>query len=83
MNRLPAIVATLAETRPIEAALVESQVAATEGRLQDAAGVLSGLLESAPPGFAAWTLPLEPLLHQLSGTKEFAVVLGRLADRAR
>jgi hypothetical protein len=41
------------------------------------------VLVDAPAGFAAWTLPVEPLLSQLHGTQEFTDMLGRLADRAR
>jgi tetratricopeptide (TPR) repeat protein len=82
-SRLPAIVATLARTRPIEAALVESQIQATEGRLQEAGARLCTLLSSAPQGFAAWSLPIEPFLRELSGTKDFTTALAHLAERAR
>ena len=41
------------------------------------------LLENAPPGFACWTIPVEPFLAQLSGSKEFVTVHERLAERSR
>jgi DNA-binding winged helix-turn-helix (wHTH) protein/Flp pilus assembly protein TadD len=81
--RLPAIVATLAQTRPIEAALVESQIHAMEGRPQESGARLCGLLHSAPQGFAAWSIPIEPFLRELSGTKDFTLALARLAERAQ
>jgi hypothetical protein len=81
-RRLPAIVESLTGARPIEAALVESQILAIEGKPDAASATLCRLLESAPPGFAAWTIPVEPWLHQLYGTKEFTGVLHRLAERA-
>ena len=80
---LQGIVSTLAATRPFEAALVESQILAAEGQARGASAVLCTLLENAPPGFAAWTIPVEPFLHQLTGSHEFATILTRLADRAR
>jgi DNA-binding winged helix-turn-helix (wHTH) protein/Flp pilus assembly protein TadD len=82
-RELPAILKALSAARPIEAALVESQMLAAEGKTEEAGAVLCRLLESAPPGFAGWTLPIEPLLNQMHGTKEFTVVLQRLAERAR
>jgi len=58
-------------------------VLANEGKVAQASAVLCSLLESAPPGFAAGTIPIEPFLNQTLGTQEFAEVLQRLADRAR
>jgi hypothetical protein len=74
---------TLEVTRPIEAAIVRSQVLAAEGKFQDADAILCKSLDEAPPGFAAWTLPIEPFLLQVAGTKAFAAALLRLAERAR
>ena len=82
-RKLPSIRQRLAGARPLEAALVEGQVLANEGKVAQASAVLCSLLESAPPGFAAWTIPIEPFLNQTLGTQEFAEVLQRLADRAR
>jgi tetratricopeptide (TPR) repeat protein len=81
-ERLPAIVKTLAQTRPIEAALVESQILADGGQSAAASALLRKCLASAPPGFAGWTIPVEPCLLQLSGTKAFTEVLQALAERA-
>jgi DNA-binding winged helix-turn-helix (wHTH) protein/Tfp pilus assembly protein PilF len=81
-RRLPGIVEKLAGARPIEAALVESQRLATGGDLAAASARLCNVLESAPPGFAAWTVPIEPFFYELQGTQEFAGVLARLAERA-
>jgi DNA-binding winged helix-turn-helix (wHTH) protein/Flp pilus assembly protein TadD len=78
-----AILGTLAMTRPIEAAIVHSQVLAVEGKTQEAGAVLCKALDDAPPGFTAWTVPIEPLLLQLTGTTSFTAALGRLAARAR
>jgi adenylate cyclase len=83
LNRLTAILETLARSRPIEARLVESQRLAADGKAVQAGSLLGELLETAPPGFAGWTLPVDPLFRQLHGTKEFTNALRRLADRAR
>jgi hypothetical protein len=80
---LQKVQARLAGTRAIEAALVESQAQATGGHVETACAVLCSLLDTAPPGFAGWTIPIEPLLFQLHGSKEFLAVLRRLADRAQ
>ena len=80
---LAAIVERLDEGRPIEAGLVRSQILATEGRSGEAGAALCRVLESAPPGFAGWTIPIDPFLAQVHGTKAFADVRGRLAQRAR
>ena len=70
-------------TRPIEAAIVRSQLLAVEGKRQEADAVLCKALDDAPPGFAAWTLPIEPFLLQLAGTQAFTAALARLSERAR
>ena len=82
-QRLAAIVRTLTVSRPIEAKLVESQLLAADGKFEQAAETLHRLLETAPPGFAAWTLPVDPLFRQLHGRKAFTDVLQQLAERAR
>ena len=83
VRALAKIQARLAGTRPIEAALVESQAQATGGHVETACAVLCSLLDTAPPGFAGWTIPIEPLLFQPHGSKAFLAVLRRLADRAQ
>jgi tetratricopeptide (TPR) repeat protein len=82
-RKLPPILETLRRWRPIEARLVESQQLAVDGSLEPAADRLCELLETAPPGFAAWTLPVDPLFAQLHDNKRFADVLHRLGERAR
>jgi DNA-binding winged helix-turn-helix (wHTH) protein/Tfp pilus assembly protein PilF len=82
-RRARAILETLSRTRPIEAAIVQGQVLAIEGKNQDAGAVLCKALDGAPPGFAAWTVPIEPLMLQLTETKTFTAVLERLSARAR
>ena len=47
-----------------------------------AAAVLLDALKKAPPGFACWTLPIEPAFRQVIGASEFAPVLEILAARA-
>jgi DNA-binding winged helix-turn-helix (wHTH) protein/Flp pilus assembly protein TadD len=81
-RRLPAILEQLRAARPIEAALVEAQMLAATGQADAAGAVLSKLFESAPPGFAGWTVPIDPLFVQLQGTPAFAAALERLAERA-
>jgi DNA-binding winged helix-turn-helix (wHTH) protein/tetratricopeptide (TPR) repeat protein len=73
----------LERAQTIEAGRVRALVLASQGRLAEAVETLGRLIESAPPGFACWTLPVEPFLTQLSGFKGFATILERLAERAR
>jgi hypothetical protein len=73
---------TLAATRPIEAAIGHGQALAVEGKSHDAGAALCKALHEAPPGFAGWTLPIEPLLLQLTGTNAFTAALSRLSERA-
>ena len=76
-------VGSLTRRRPIESAIARSQLLSAQGQLSEAAQVLERLLAEAPPGFAAWTLPIDPLLRPLHDLRGFAKVLVRLADRAR
>jgi DNA-binding winged helix-turn-helix (wHTH) protein/Flp pilus assembly protein TadD len=82
-RKLQTIVTTLSRSRPVEAALVESQILATEGKPADAGALLCKMLESAPAGFAGWTLRVEPFFLQLQGTEAFSAALRTLAGRAR
>jgi DNA-binding winged helix-turn-helix (wHTH) protein/Flp pilus assembly protein TadD len=82
-GRLPALLEQLRASRPIEAALVEAQMLAGAGQADAAGAILGTLFESAPPGFAGWTVPIDPLFVQLHGTAAFAAVRERLAERAR
>jgi hypothetical protein len=82
-DRVHHTLTTLTASRPVEAALVRAQLLAALCNGDEAVGVLSRLVNDAPPGFAAWTVPAEPLLRELTAVKGFAAVLARLADRAR
>ena len=54
---------------------------AVAGRDDDAIEVLGTLLKDAPPGFAGWTIPIEPLLAQLKVRPAFGRILSQLAER--
>jgi len=82
-RHLTAILRALGESRPIEAKLIDSQRLTADGQFDRAAATLSELLETAPPGFAAWTLPVDPLFRQLHAAQGFTAVLQKLAERAR
>jgi DNA-binding winged helix-turn-helix (wHTH) protein len=79
-----AAVSTLTQARPAEGAIVGSQLLAARADEAAAVASLARLLDAAPPGFTAWTLPVEPflLLRQAHAAKGFAAVLRHLADRA-
>jgi len=72
----------LSATRPIEAAVVQSHLLAAEGRAAEASAILCTMLDAAPPGFAAWTLPIEPLLLQANAAEALGPALKRLSERA-
>jgi hypothetical protein len=63
--------------------MVESQMLAIDGHPDSADAVLCKALDEAPPGFAAWTLPVESLLLQPARTKGLPAALLRLSERAR
>ena len=66
-----------------DAALVRAQMLAVQGHELEAAGLLAEAVSDAPPGFAGWTVPVEPFLLQIADRTVFAPVFSRLADRAR
>ena len=68
--------------KPLEAALVRTQLLAAQGREADAADVARAAIREAPPGFAGWSLPIEPLL-QPTDRQALTSVFALLADRAR
>ena len=74
---------TLARTRPVEAALVRAQLLTVRKDCNSAVVALEGLLRDGEPGFAAWTLPVEPFLRELHPSKGFTAILAQLAERAR
>jgi DNA-binding winged helix-turn-helix (wHTH) protein len=77
-----AALAVMDGTKPIEAALIRAQLLAAQGREAAAAEVARAAISDAPPGFAGWSLPIEPLL-QTTGKVALASVLALVADRAR
>jgi DNA-binding winged helix-turn-helix (wHTH) protein/Flp pilus assembly protein TadD len=77
------ILTVLDRARPVEAALVRAQVFTGRGDYDSAMASLAAMLDAAPPGFAGWTIPVEPLLKELHQTQGFAGILTRLAERAR
>ena len=56
-----------AHRRPIEATIARAHVCRRRASCIEAADMLGRLLADAPPGFAAWTLPIDPLLRPLRG----------------
>src|SRR5262249_36995037 len=83
LENVEAAQSVLSRCRPIEAGIVRAELLTARGDRDSAVAALDRLLRDAPPGFAGWTLPADFFIRQLSGTKGFAAVLGRLADRAR
>jgi tetratricopeptide (TPR) repeat protein len=73
----------LDRTKPIEAALVRAQSQAAQGHGPAAAEGLLGALGNAPPGFAGWSLPVDPFLLQAPVRQALTPVFSLLADRAR
>jgi hypothetical protein len=51
-------------------------------RLDESIDVLEQFLDQAPPGFAAWSLPIDPLLRSLDGREHYEGVRIRLSARA-
>lgn len=76
-------VAVLERSRPIEAALVRAQILAARRDDALAIATLDRMLDTSPPGFLGWTIPVEPFLKELHRTQGFAGILTRLAVRAR
>ena len=76
-------VVALARSRPIESVTARAQLLCAQGQAAAAVRLLERLLVEAPPGYAAWTLPIEPLCRPLHRLDAFEKVLGRLAERAR
>jgi DNA-binding winged helix-turn-helix (wHTH) protein/tetratricopeptide (TPR) repeat protein len=69
--------------RAAEAAMTAASAHAAVNRVDEAIAALLTLLTEAPPGFAGWTVPIEPLLVDLKPWPSFRAVLARLAERAR
>ena len=62
--------------RPYYSAMIAAALMVERGRPQEAVRQLEGLLADAPPGFVAWTLPVEPLLRPLHAHPAFRASSG-------
>jgi tetratricopeptide (TPR) repeat protein len=82
LDRAEAALTQLDRSKPFEAALVRGQWLAAQGRADAAADTLAGVLEQAPPGFAGWTIPVEPHLTQIADSEALTKIVARLAERA-
>jgi adenylate cyclase len=83
LDRAWRALAELRETgRTAEAGMATAFAHAVAGRAHDAVAALTRLLADAPPGFAGWTIPIEPLLADLRTQPAFRGVVARLAERA-
>jgi hypothetical protein len=77
------VLETMDRAKPIESALVRAQVLASRGNASAAADLIAGAVNNAPPGFAGWSVPVEPFLRQLTDSKAFAPVSLLLSERAK
>ena len=66
-----------------EATLAEALHHAVRGREDAAIACLQTLFDRAETAFSGWTIPVEPLLHDLRAKPAFHPTLTRLAERAR
>ena len=66
----------------VDVALVQACRLAAAGARVEAADVLERTLAKAPPGNAAWLLPVEPLLHVAAHPDIWARALAHLRNRA-
>ncbi len=73
----------LDRTKPIESALVRAQLLAVQTHGQAAADLLANTINDAPPGFAGWSLPVEPFILQVTDKTVFTPVFSLLSGRAR
>jgi hypothetical protein len=78
-----AAVRALERRQPVEGAIARAQLLTAQARADAAIDLLARLLRQAPPGFAAWSLPIDPLFAPLHRIPGFAAVLQHLAERAR
>ena len=83
MQRGLAAIELLRESkRPVEAATAMALHHAVSGQADQAASVLEEMLSSAPPGFAGWSIPVDPALLPIESEPPFRQVLSPLASRA-
>jgi DNA-binding winged helix-turn-helix (wHTH) protein/Tfp pilus assembly protein PilF len=76
-------IAGMRADKPIQAGLATGVLLARQGDITAAAVALEAVLAAAPPGFAGWQLPIQPLLRDVADTPSLKAVLARLAQRAR
>ncbi len=69
--------------RSAEAAMATAFWHVVCGRPNEAIAALDQMLTVAPPGFAGWTIPVEPFFYTLRAESAFDTLLTRLAERAR
>jgi len=82
LARADAVSPVLDRSRPVEAAVVRAARHVAAGRLSDASQTLAAMLKGAPPGFAGWAIPVEPLFRDLVQDQSFTAVSELLAARA-
>ena len=68
--------------RVTEGAVAHSMWQVGSGQTEEAAHTLLGLMDEATPGFAGWTIPVEPLLDPIRRLPAYQRVLELLAQRA-
>ena len=81
--RAEAVLPTLDRTRPGSAAVARAELLVAAQQPEAAAHVLTSALKTAPPGFACWTVPIEPAFQDVIGLPVFAPFLQELGARAR
>ena len=74
LARVEEILSTLTPRRPYHSAMIAAALMVARDRPEEAVRHLERLLADAPQGFAAWTLPIEPLLRTLHPHPGFARV---------
>jgi tetratricopeptide (TPR) repeat protein len=72
----------LKRSRPVEAALVMGERLAADGGFAESADALGRMLAEASPGFAGWTIPVDPLLSRLRQDRAFEGIAKALVLRA-
>jgi hypothetical protein len=82
LARADAVSPVLDRSRPVEAAVVRAARQVVAGRLSDASQTLAAMLKGAPPGFAGWAIPVEPLFRDHVQDQSFTAVSELLAARA-
>jgi tetratricopeptide (TPR) repeat protein len=81
--RAEAAIAGMTTSKPVQAGIARAALRATKGDAVEAAAALDEVLMAAPPGFAAWQVPVLPMFREVAETTAIRAVLDRLAERAR